>query len=143
MYKLKKNQPSILKLHLPMKKIILLIVLHTACFFLNAQDAKDYLKCVIKTEYKWGSECKPCMTSAKTYRVRFVNDCNDTLMVRVAVQESHKRFRTFTFNQVLPKDSVGGFACNGTGKYFYWAKKWNDNTVELPGDDTINQLYAK
>lgn len=111
--------------------------------FKNAGDDKDLNTCLTKVDYKWGAECKPCNTGGKTYKVRFVNSCTDTLSVKIAVQENHKRWRTFNRPQVLPNDTISGFACEGTGKYLYWTKKWNDNTVDFPTDEEINSKHNK
>lgn len=101
-------------------------------------DEKDWSDCIKKTTFQWGSECKTCATTSKTYRVWFKNECSDTVAVKIAVQENHKRWKTFTRPQLMPGDSISGFACVGTGKYQYWAKKFNDNTIAFPSDEEIN-----
>jgi hypothetical protein len=101
-------------------------------------DTKDWNECLKKSSFKWGGDCKSCTTTSKTYKVWFKNSCEDTLGVKIAVQENHKRWRTFTRTQLLPGDSISGFACIGTGKYLYWAKKCDDNTVAFPSDEEIN-----
>ncbi len=108
-----------------------------------AQDDIDYNTCITKVDYKWGAECKGCTTGGKTYKVRFVNTCAETLAVKIAVQEEHKRWRTFTRPAVMPNDTISGFACLGTGKYLYWTKKSNDNTLEFPSDEEINATHKK
>lgn len=108
-----------------------------------AQEDKDYNTCIKKVDYKWGADCKGCTTGGKTYKVRFVNNCTDTLAVKIAVQENHKRWKTYTRAKVLPNDTISGFACIGNGKYLYWAKQFNDNTIEFPSDEEINSSHNK
>jgi hypothetical protein len=106
--------------------------------------AKDYTSCLKKVEdNKWGTFCKGCTTSGKTYRVKFVNTCTETLTVKLAVQENHKRWKTYSRQKLMPNDTISGFACIGTGKYLFWAKQSDDNTVDLPTDEEINSQYAK
>lgn len=104
---------------------------------------KDYTECLKKAEYKWGGVCKGCIESKKTYKVKFVNNCTENLSVKLAVQENHKRWKTYTRPVLMPNDTISGFACVGTGKYLYWAKRADDNTVDLPTDEEINSQFAK
>ncbi len=116
-----------------------ILLLATPLLFSFVQsNEKDWTECVKKSSFKWGSDCKSCTTTSKTYKVWFKNTCTDTLSVKIAVQENHKRWRTFTRPQFNPGDSISGFACIGTGKYLYWAKKFDDNTVAFPTDEEIN-----
>lgn len=131
-----------------MKKILLYIVCMFAATITSygqseEQAVKDYTSCLTKTEFKWGSFCKGCYQTGKTYRVKFVNNCNENLSVKLAVQENHKRWKTYTRPVLLPNDTISGFACVGTGKYLYWTKKADDNTVALPTDEEINAQFAK
>ena len=116
-----------------------MLLLATPLLFSFVQgNEKDWTECIKKSSFKWGSDCKSCATTSKTYKVWFKNTCKDTLGVKIAVQENHKRWRTFTRAQFNPGDSISGFACVGTGKYLYWAKKFDDNTVAFPTDEEIN-----
>ena len=132
-----------------MKKlfVFVLTMLVSVCGFSqsdeNSAETKDYNECLKKTEYKWGSVCKGCTESRKTYRVKFVNTCTENLSVKLAVQENHKRWKTYTRPVLMPNDTISGFACVGTGKYLYWAKRADDNTVDLPTDEEINTQFAK
>ncbi|MBK7855091.1 MAG: hypothetical protein IPJ79_09455 [Bacteroidetes bacterium] len=109
----------------------------------SAAETKDYTECLKKTEFKWGGVCKGCTESRKTYKVKFVNACGENLSVKLAVQENHKRWKTYSRQILLPNDTISGFACVGTGKYLYWAKRADDNTVDLPTDEEINTQFAK
>lgn len=102
------------------------------------QDEKDYSACLKKVQKKFGAETKTCPSSSKPYRVWFINECNDTLAVKLAVQEKSKQWKTFTRLQLMPGDTISGYACNGTGKYLYYAKQFMDNSVDLPSDEEIN-----
>ncbi len=106
--------------------------------FRAQQGEKDYSSCLKKVQKKFGAETKNCPASSKPYKVWFVNDCNDTLAVKLAVQEKSKHWRTFTRLQLLPGDTISGYACNSTGKYLYYAKQYADNSVELPSDEEID-----
>ncbi len=126
-----------------MKKLLTsFIILGAAMLLLTGfnlpQDAKDYTTCLRKVNKKFGAETQLCPASSKPYKVWFVNDCNDTLAVKLAVQETSKRWRTFVRLQLLPGDTISGYACNSTGKYLYYAKQYADNSVELPSDEEIN-----
>jgi hypothetical protein len=127
-----------------MKKLLLstifsfIIMLIAAVAFSIRQDEKDYSLCLKKVNKKFGAETKICPTSNKPYKVWFVNSCNDTLAVKLAVQESSKRWRTFTRLRMMPGDTISGFACTGQGKYLYYAKHYADQSVELPSDEEID-----
>ena len=105
--------------------------------------AKDYTSCLKKVDFKWGTFCKGCTEPGKTYRVKFVNTCTETLTVKLAVQENHKRWKTYSRQKLMPNDTISGFACIGTGKYLFWAKLTDDNTVDLPTDEEINSQNGK
>ena len=124
--------------------LILVSVLLFSTQNISAQaEDKDYNTCLTKVNYKWGAECKGCTTGGKTYKVWFVNSCDEKLAVKIAVQEEHKRWKTFVRLMVLPKDTISGFACAGTGKYLYWTKKSDDNTLDFPSDEKINSEHTK
>lgn len=112
------------------------VVLFSA--FKTKQDGKDYGQCLQKVNKKFGAETLSCPASTKPYKVWFVNTCNDTLAVKLAVQEKSKRWRTFTRTQLLPGDTISGYACTGVGKYLYYTKQYKDNSVDLPSDEVID-----
>jgi hypothetical protein len=102
-------------------------------------DEKNYSDCLKKVQFKWGAETKTCNSTKKTYKVWHKNISTDTLAVKVAVQETYKHWQTFSRLMLLPGDTISGFACNATGKYLVYAKKWDDNTTELPSDAEIDK----
>ena len=128
-----------------MKKTFLLIycLMLPAFLFSQANTTTDYSECLKKTSSRWGEKCSQCMNFNDSYRVYLTNICSDTLDVKVAVQENTKRWRAFLRSSVLPKDSVSAYACVGTGKYMYWAKKAGDKAVVFPTDEEINRKNDK
>lgn len=97
----------------------------------------DQNECLIKTSSEWGSNCSACMNSKDSYRVNLKNSCETNLDVVVAVKEKSNRWRTFRVNNLAPGDSVSAYACDGAGKYTYWARNSGDNKTILPTDDEI------
>lgn len=129
-----------------MKKIIVLVYLISCSTLLHSQDVQtgdEYSNCLKKTSSKWASNCSQCPNNANTYRVNLTNVCKETLDVKVAVQEKTKKWRTFILLNVPPSDSVSAYACSGTGKYVFWARKASDNEIVFPTDDEINLQFAR
>ena len=101
---------------------------------------EDVNKCIVKYRYEWGQPCNQCKESSKTYTVYFRNECYKKLDVKLAVQESDKRWKTFTRLSMAPLDTLFAYACNGTGKYLYWVKSSDDNSNPLPTDEEIEKI---
>ena len=106
--------------------------------FCQSDSVPDYSECLTKKSSVWGEKCSQCMNYNDSYRVNLINVCKDTIDVKVAVQENTKRWRTFLRSNLAPSDSVSAYACIGTGKYIYWAKKAGDKAVSFPTDEVIN-----
>lgn len=102
---------------------------------------EDFSHCLVKYKSEWSKPCSQCMDVQKSYRVYFRNECMQKLDVKCAAQESDKRWRTFTRLALAPNDTIVAYACKGTGKYLYWVREMNDNTVTLPSDEEINTQY--
>lgn len=130
------------------KKISLILgVLSFLALFLlinNRSGAtEDLTHCLFKTKSEWNQTCTQCPEKSGTYRVYFRNDCFRKLDVKVAVQEKDLRWRTFQFQAMSPNDIISAYACKGTGKYLYWVKDSNDDSIEFPSDEQINTENAK
>src|SRR5436190_21250179 len=97
----------------------------------------DVNKCIVKYNYEWGKPGSQCKESSKTYTVYFRNECYKKLDAKCAVQETDKRWKTFTRLAMGYNDTLVGYACSGTGKYLYWAKSSDDMSIALPTDEEI------
>lgn len=100
-------------------------------------------KCLVKYRSEWSKYCMQCSDYSKSYRVYFRNECNEDVDVKVAAQESDKRWRSFSRLTMHPGDSIVAYACKGTGKYLYWVRKPGDAQYVFPTDEEINQQYAQ
>jgi hypothetical protein len=129
-----------------MKKIITILILISTPVFLYSQEGENgdsYSNCLKKTSSKWADNCQQCFSSSNTYRVYLTNICKDTLDVKIGVQETTKKWRTFIRTKLTPADSVTAYACVGTGKYIFWARKAGDKEIIFPTDEEINLKYTK
>ena len=124
-----------------MREFVFTILIGTAVLlsaFKIEQDNKDFGQCLQKVNKKFGAETLSCPASTKPYKVWLVNTCSDTLAVKLAVQEKSKHWRTFTRTQLLPGDTISGYACTPVGKYLYYVKQYKDNSIDLPSDEVID-----
>lgn len=74
-----------------MREFVFLILIGAVVLFSafkTKQDGKDYGQCLQKVNKKFGAETLSCPASTKPYKVWFVNTCNDTLAVKLAVQKN-------------------------------------------------------
>lgn len=128
------------------RRYLLLIVLLLAALWAGAQDSAD---CLVKTGSKWGAPCEKCelytdgfkRDFSGTYQVQLRNVCNEIIEVKMAVQERNGEWRTFPVRALAPDETFDGFACQGTGKYVYWARRANDTEILLPTDRDIISEY--
>ncbi|MBL0343218.1 MAG: hypothetical protein IPP71_21585 [Bacteroidetes bacterium] len=109
----------------------------------SAAPKDKYAECLAKSSSAWGSNCGSCYNSAKSYRINLKNVCDEKIDVKVAVQERSNRWRTFNQNNMIPGDSLSGYACEGTGKYVFWTRKAGDNTIVFPTEDEIDKEFNK
>jgi hypothetical protein len=129
-----------------MKKIIMFLSFLFSSTLLYSQETEQgdaYSNCLKKTSSKWADNCQQCFSSANTYRVYLKNICKENLDVKIGVQETTKKWRTFMRTNLAPDDSVSAYACVGTGKYIFWARKAGDKEVIFPTDEQINLKYIK
>lgn len=105
------------------------------------QDDK-YAECLKKSNSNWGSNCGSCYNSSKSYRINMKNVCEEKLDIKLAVQERSMRWKTFNQNNMMPGDSISGYACEGTGKYVFWTRKAGDNTVVFPTDEEVEKEFT-
>ena len=123
----------------------LIILLFTILSVLNGEPVKKekavqddpMANCIQKSSFQWGSNCKSCYNSSKSYRVNLKNVCSEKIDVKVVVQERTKRWRSFYLNNMAPGDTISGYACEGTGKYVFWTKAAGDNNIVFPTDEEI------
>ncbi|MEO5571197.1 MAG: hypothetical protein ABIT08_11330 [Bacteroidia bacterium] len=129
-----------------MKNLIVIQIILLTSTLLYSQDAENgdkYSNCLKKTSSKWADNCQQCFSAANTYRVYLTNVCDENLDVKIGVQETTKKWRTFMRTNLAPKDSVSAYACVGTGKYIFWARKAGDKEIIFPTDEEINLKYTK
>ena len=123
--------------------LISVFVLLPGILFSQSDSVPDYSQCLKKSSSAWGSKCSQCMNFENSYRVNLRNTCKDVIDVKVAVQETTRKWRTFLKSNVAPGDSVSSYACVGTGKYMFWARKGGDKSVFFPTDVEINLQNVK
>ena len=121
--------------------IVFLLTAFLFTSFSNSED--DYTACITKYESRWGAACTQCKVSDNSYRVSLRNTCDDTIDVKCAVQESDKHWKFFIKLAMAPKDTMIAYACEGTGKYLYWARKADDTSIFFPTDEAINEQFKK
>jgi hypothetical protein len=103
----------------------------------------EYNRCLVKYKSEWSKPCSQCQDHSKSYRAYFRNECSAVIDVKVAAQESDRRWKTFTRLSVQPGDTLVGYACKGTGKYLFWTRKAGDAAVVFPSDAEIDSKYTK
>lgn len=114
-----------------------------------AQD-QSYADCVLKTSSTWGAPCEHCQNYVEgykrdfsgTYQLELKNACGDVIEVKVAVQEKNGTWRTFPVHALGANETMSAFACEGSGKYLYWARRANDTEIILPTDRDIITAYT-
>lgn len=129
-----------------LKRYVLMLILLLIGFIAGAQDSAD---CLVKTGSKWGASCDHCEIYTEgykrdfsgTYQVQLRNTCNEIIEVKLAVQEKNGEWRTFPVRALEPQETVNGYACQGTGKYVYWARSISDTEILLPSDREIISEY--
>jgi hypothetical protein len=117
-------------------------------FTVLAQDL-NHADCLVKSASSWGKPCAKCETYTEVYKrdyrgvyqVELKNTCHEAVEVKVAMQESNGRWRTFPIKALGAGETMTAFACNGTGKYLYWVRRLNDSEILLPSDQEILVEY--
>lgn len=129
-----------------MKKLVVVpLLVVVSLLFFNAKNTFDPAQtdmgdCLAKFKSAWGESTSRC-SGADTYKVWLKNTCTSSIDVLVCVQEADKTWRPFSHNGMAPNDSMVAYACEGTGKYLYWARNAGDDTVIFPTVDQINKKY--
>lgn len=127
-----------------------LLLLSTAAWFCLSAQAQDqtYADCLMKTSSSWGQPCEKCENYkgfkrdfSGVYQVELKNICTEMMEVKVAMEEQNGTWRTFPVKTLEGGATMTAFACHGTGKYLYWARRVNDTTIILPSDGEIVSAY--
>jgi hypothetical protein len=134
--------------HMRIKKLLLLVFLLLVAFWAGAQD-RSYADCLEKVRTQWGAPCDRCEAYTQdlkrdhsgTFQVELRNTCREIVEVKVAMQENNGSWRTFPVKAIAPGESMTPYACKGSGKYMYWARRINDQEVLLPTDRQIITQY--
>ncbi|MFN3874833.1 MAG: hypothetical protein ACK4L7_02840 [Flavobacteriales bacterium] len=116
----------------------------------SAQSDLGAAECLVKTSSRWGAPCDHCerytdgwkRDFSGTYQLELKNTCRDIIEVKVAVQEKNGTWRTFPVKALPPGETMAAFACEGSGKYMYWARRVNDTEIVLPSDRDIITAYT-
>ena len=123
---------------------LLAVVLWTST---QAQD-QTYADCLLKVSSSWGKICEKCedykgykRDYSGVYQVELKNICSEMMEVKVAMEEIDGTWRTFPVKTLEGGTSMNVYACHGTGKYLYWARRVNDTEIVLPSDGEIVSVY--
>jgi hypothetical protein len=57
------------------------------------------------------------------------------------MEEADGHWRTFPVKTLEGGATMTAYACHGTGKYMYWARRVNDTEIILPSDREIVSTY--
>jgi hypothetical protein len=124
-----------------MKKPLLFITYLITILLFNSSFTDKYNdeeNCLKKLKGEWGKG-QGCTNRSKSYKVSFLNNCTDTLDIKLAVQERSLRWKTFKYFKVPPGDTISGYSCDATGKYISWKKTTDDASIVFPTDEEINR----
>lgn len=125
------------------KIIIIAIVSIISLSFVIGQEEINWNSFVKKYNTSWGKPCTDCIYNEDIFHVFLRNEGKEELDVLVAVQEKNKSWRCSYNEKVLPNDTIIGFACKGTGKYLFWARKSGDRELEFPTCAEVNAQYKE
>jgi hypothetical protein len=134
--------------HLHLERLLLAFLLFASSQWMLAQH-RDVADCVVKVASEWGAECEKCEVykdgykrdHSGTYQVLLSNDCSELVEVKVAMQEHNGQWRTFPLKVLAPEETMKTYACTGTGRYMYWARRVNDTEIVIPSDQEILSEY--
>lgn len=118
--------------------IFIYLLAFLICMSSFTETQKDEDNCLKKIKGEWGKG-QGCTNRSKSYKVSFVNNCTDTLDIKMAVQERSLRWKTFKYFKVPPGDTISGYSCDATGKYITWKKPTDDASIIFPSDEEINR----
>jgi hypothetical protein len=126
-----------------MKKILIHFLFFSSAVLMlsSMQESEDLTKCLVKVRHEWSKPCAQCTDYLKSYKVYLRNNCDKKVDVKCAVQEVDLRWRTFMRLQVMPGDTISGYACKGTGKYLYWVRNAGDLSQPFLTDEEINNQF--
>jgi hypothetical protein len=129
------------KLILPLSFLITVLCM---AFTTGPGTETDYTDCMKKVgSGEWGEKCPDCKVYKDSYRVKYKNECAESLDVMICVQEKDKTWKKFMFHSIAPNDTMVVYACEGTGKVKKWAKKSGDNSIAFPTIDEVNKEYKE
>ena len=97
--------------------------------------------CIVKVNSEWAIPVGNCINSNNTYKAYFVNQCEKSVDIKLAIQEKSNRWRVFNHLNIAPGDTVSGYACDGTGKFVTWSRPSGNKSILFPTDDEINRDY--
>jgi hypothetical protein len=140
--------PSALRLLMHPERLLLVLLLMASSSWMHAQHP-DVADCVVKVASEWGTACDKCEVykdgykrdHSGTYQVLLSNDCDELIEVKVAMQEQNGQWRTFPLRALAPQETMKAYACMGTGRYMYWARRVNDTEIVIPSDQEILSEY--
>jgi hypothetical protein len=133
---------------MPMKRSLFILLL--AAWAITPAKAQDqtYADCLVKASSSWGQPCDKCedykgfkRDYSGVYQVVLKNACTEMMEVKVAMEEADGHWRTFPVKTLEGGATMTAYACHGTGKYMYWARRVNDTEIILPSDREIVSTY--
>ena len=129
------------------RKLLLTIILLLAALWAGAQDITAE-RCVRRTTGTWGTPCEQCQVydgfrrdHSGTFRIELENICSEPIDLKVAMEERTGTWRTFPQRTLMPGEHLEAFACQGTGRYLYWARRTDDPEIRMPTDAEILTEY--
>ncbi len=130
------------------RRLLFLIGLILIAFWAGAQD-RSAADCIMKVQSRWGAPCDRCEAYTPdlkrdysgTFQVELKNSCGEVVEVKAAVQEKNGNWRIFPVKALAAGQGMNAFACQGNGKYMYWARRANDTELKLPTDQEILTEY--
>jgi hypothetical protein len=111
---------------------ILFVLLCVTAFSGNDKLSSDTSDCLQKVKSVQGEKCGDCNDFKNSYTVYFVNVCDDTLDIKVAVQNLNKTWKIFEKENMAPHDTLVAWSCEGSGKFLKWVKKSGDRNTIFP-----------
>ena len=131
-----------------MMRTLLIIILASWLWTPATAQDQTYADCLVKATSSWGQPCEKCeiysgykRDYSTVYQLELRNICDEMMEVKVAMEETNGTWRTFPVKVLAGGDTLAAFACRGTGKYLYWARRVNDTEIILPSDGEIVSTY--
>ena len=133
-----------MKKSVALASLLLFAVIVFTAFHSKDKHPTDMRDCLEKVKSNWGEKCLGCESNYKdSYKLTLVNICEETLDIKVAVQNTNITWRIFDKESLAPGDTFFAYSCEGTGRFLKWVKKAGDKTISFPSNPEIYKLYPR